>query len=517
MRKSLYALAGLALLTGCATHRTVAPVQPEKSIVVVYDNDVHCNIDGYSLMAGYRDAVGDTAFVAMVSSGDYLQGGTPGAISHGQYIADVMKHMHYDAIGLGNHEFDYGMDQMFALLKDIGAPVVNVNLRDMQNNIVFNPYVMKEFGKRKVAFIGAVTPTALYTEAYSFFDKDDNQFYHLSEKEIYQRVQEQVDAARANGADYIVILSHLGEEENDLRIDSHGLAAATRGIDVILDAHSHNVIPHVYVIDLDGKPVLISQTGTKFQHVGRLIIMPDGKMQTKLVPFSQLTRHNAEVKHASDSINQLADQLIKRPICKSDVKLQILDDEGKQAVRYRETNAGDLVADAFRVLTDADFAITNGGGIRTELNAGNLNYGDIVSLLPYDNYVSIIEIKGSKLVEILKACTQFLPTVNGDFPQVSGMKFEVHVGADETITNVMILDKKTGEYLPIDLDRTYELATTDYCITGGGLQGILKKEPIAKPSLYVYNEALIRYVTEHLNGYIGQDYAEPQGRIQIFY
>jgi len=517
MKKSFLSFLSLLMLTGCATHRNVVPTQPERSIVVVYDNDVHCNIDGYSLMAGLRDAVSDTAYVAMVSSGDYLQGGTPGAISHGQYVADVMRSMHYDAIALGNHEFDYGMDQMFALLKHIGAPVTSANLRDMQDNAVFAPYIIREFGKRKVAFIGAVTPTALYTEAYSFFDKDDRQFYHLSEKQIYQRVQEAVNAARAEGADYVVILSHLGEEENDLNIESHGLAASTRGIDVILDAHSHNFIPHDYVNNLDGKPVLVTQTGTKFQHVGRLIIMPDGKMETKLTPLSQLTRHNEEVKHVTDSINDLANQLIKRPICKSDVKLQILDEEGKQAVRYRETNAGDLVADAFRMLTGADFAITNGGGIRTELEAGNLNYGDIVSLLPYDNYVSIIEIKGSKLVEILKACTQFLPTVNGDFPQVSGMKFEVHVGAEQPITNLVILDKKTGEYLPVDLDRTYELSTTDYCITGGGLQGILKKEPIQKPNLLVYNEALIKYVTENLNGHIGEEYREPQGRIKIFY
>jgi len=517
MKKELLPLLGLVLLTGCATHRVVTPTPADRSIVVLYDNDVHCNIDGYSLMAGLRDAVSDTSYVAMVTSGDYLQGGTAGAISHGEYVAAVMRSAHYDAIGLGNHEFDYGTDAMFKLLKTIDAPVVSANLRDMQDKPVFAPYIIREFGNKKVAFVGAVTPTALYTESYSFFDKDDNQYFHLSEKNLYQRVQEAVDAARNEGANYVIILSHIGNEENDLNICSRDMAAATHGIDVILDAHSHDVVPHEYVNGTDGKPVLITQTGTKFQHVGRLIIMPDGQMITKLVPFSQLTRHNAEVKHVTDSINALANAQIQRPICQCDVKLRILDDEGKQLVRRDETNAGDIVADAFRSITGAEIAITNGGGIRTEAGPGNLNYGDIVSLLPYDNYVSIIEIKGEKLVALLKACTQFLPALNGDFPQVSGMKFTIHVGAEEPITDLVILDKETGEYKPVELDRMYEMATTDYGITGGGLQGMLKKDPIKKPNLCVYNECLIKYVTEQLGGHIGQEYAEPQGRITVIY
>lgn len=517
MKKGLFSLLGIVLLTGCATHRVVNQPEAERSIVIIYDNDVHCNLDGYSLMAGFRDAISDTSYVAMVSSGDYLQGGTAGAISHGEYVAAVMHSAHYDAVTLGNHEFDFGTESMFKLLKSIGAPVTSANLRDMNDNFVFEPYILREFGKRKVAFIGATTPTALYTESYSFFDKDDVQHYHLSEKNLYERVQEQVDAARAAGADYVVVLSHVGNEPNDLNVCSRDMAAATHGIDVILDAHSHDVVPHEYVNGTDGKPVIITQTGTKFQHVGRLIIMPNGQITTKLTPISQLTRHNPEVKHVTDSINALATAQIQRPICQCDVKLSILDEEGRQAVRCSETNAGDLVADAFRAITGADIAITNGGGIRTEAGPGRLNYGDIVALLPYDNYVSIIEIKGQKLVDLLKACTQFLPALNGDFPQVSGLKFTIHVGAEQPITDVMVLDKETGEYQPLDLERTYDLATTDYGITGGGLQGLLKKDPIKLPNLCVYNECLIRYVTEQLGGHVGEEYAEPQGRITVVY
>ena len=194
--------------------------------------------------------------------------------------------------------------------------------------------------------------------------------------------------------------------------------------------------------------------------------------------------------------------------------IRILDSKGLQEVRKAETNAGDIVTDAYRIMTGADFAITNGGGIRTELKAGQLTYGDLVALLPYDNYVSVVEITGQELVDVLKACTQFLPALNGDFPQVSGMKFTVNV-PDNSISELVVLNKVTNEYEPVDLNKTYRLATIDYCITGGGLQGKLKKNKIITPNIVVYNECLIQYVTDKLNGHITKEYEKPQGRIII--
>lgn len=516
--KSLILLAAsTALFTGCKSTKSQVAQVPEKSIVIVYDNDAHCEIEGYAKMAGLRDAISDTAWVATVSCGDFLQGGTPGAISHGQYIVDIMKHMKYDAVTLGNHEFDYGVPAMFKLLEQIGSPVACVNFRDMQNKRIYEPYVMKQMGNKKVAFIGTVTPTALDTEAYSFFDTDDKQIYDLASDVTYQLVQEQADAARKAGADYVIVLSHLGEDKNNRNVDSHGLAKATAGIDVILDGHTHNVVPRVYENNKEGKPVLITQTGVKFLNVGKLIISPDGNITTELVDRAKIDNVNAEVQQATDSINKILDATVKKPICKCDVDLRILDDQGLQEVRKAETNAGDLVADAYRIVTGADFAITNGGGIRTEVKAGNLTYGDIVSLLPYDNYVSIVEVTGQELKDVLAACTQFLPTRNGDFPQVSGIKFTVNVGQAESISNLVVLNKATNEYEPVDLKKTYQLATIDYCITGGGLQGKLKKNTIIKPNIIIYNECLIQYVTETLNSHITDQYAEPQGRITIKY
>lgn len=485
-----------------------------KSIVVLYDNDVHCAIEGYQKAAGLRDAIQDTAFCIMVSSGDYLQGGTAGAISNGQYVADIMKTVDYAAITLGNHEFDYGMTRMKELLKDIGAPVTCCNLYSVETGKKeYASYVTKQVGNKNIAFVGAVTPTTLYTEAYSFYDKNDRQTHHLSEKNLYQEVQKAVNAARQNGADYVVLLSHIGEDDNICHTMSHELVKQTNGIDVVLDGHTHSVVPQVTEYNKDGKPVIITQTGTKYANVGKLLIQPDGKMCTELIPMKSLTKKNTKVEAATEKVMKEYNAKVQKHICNSDVELNILDARGKQAVRLREVNAGDLVTDAYRYVTNTQIAITNGGGIRTSLKSGNLTYGDIIALLPYENYVEILEVKGQKIIDVLNACTKFLPLENGDFPQVSGIRYTIDMNAQQRVSKVEVLDEKTGKYSDIDPNATYTLGTIDYCVTGGGLQTLLKNEKVVKQNIMLYSEALIEYVTKKLNGHIGQEYASPQGRI----
>lgn len=501
-------------VTGCKSSAGLSHSK-DKSIVILYDNDVHCDINGYAKIAGMRDAVSDTAWAAVVSSGDYLQGGTAGAISKGQYIIDVMKHVGYDAVTLGNHEFDYKMDRMFDLLGQLGVPVVNTNLFDLKTGErVFAPYIIKSFGKKKVAFVGATTPTTLKTESYAFFDAEGNSRYDLKPAEVYSLVQQAVDDARQKGADYVVMITHLGEDLNEMNVDSHGMIRSTNGIDVVLDGHTHSVIPTEYVKNKDGKPVLISQTGTQFANIGKLVIMPDGTMTSTLLPVESISFRNARVQQATDSINAQIAAQTGRLVCQSEVDLRILNDAGRQQVRMDETNAGDIVADAFRIMTGADVAMTNGGGIRSEVKKGNLTYGDIVSLLPYDNYLSMVEVTGEKIIEVLTANTSLLPLTDGQFPQVSGIKFTAVVDT-HTVEDVQILNQQTGQYEPIDPKKIYTLSTTDYCISGGGFRNVLKDAKVLKDAVMLYNDALVEYIAKKLNGHIGQEYAQPQGRITI--
>ncbi len=207
-------------------------VNAQKSIVILYENDVHCGIDGYTKMAGLRDAItsADTAYVGAVCVGDFLQGNTTGAISKGQYIADIMRYMDYHALTLGNHEFDYGVPRLKQLLEQVGTPVVCANFFEAgEPQPVYAPYVIHQYGDKKVAFVGACTPETMILEGYSFYDTNGILLYDLKPKTFYELIQQAVDAARGEGADYVVLLSHVGETPQSMGFSSHRLVNNTRG------------------------------------------------------------------------------------------------------------------------------------------------------------------------------------------------------------------------------------------------------------------------------------------------
>lgn len=516
MRKhSILLLAFLGLLlASCRTGKTVQNQVAERSIVIIHDNDAHCYIDGYALLAGLRDAVSDTAWTSTVSSGDFTQGGTAGAISKGQYIIDIMKHVGYDAVTLGNHEFDFKVPRMLELLEELGAPATSVNLIDPLDGRQVFPYIMKTVGTKKIAYIGVTTPTTMETESYSFYDDKGKLIYDLVPDRVYSLVQESVNKARGEGADYVIILSHLGEDKNDMNVDSHGLIAATTGIDIVLDGHTHNIVDALDLPNKEGKPVRITQTGTQFQRIGKVVISPDGGITTENIHPEDIPWRNAEVQKATDDVKSQMKATTERIVCHSEVDLKILDEEGRQLVRMAETNAGDIVADAFRIMTGSQIAMTNGGGIRTELKKGDLSYGDVVALLPYDNYLCVVEVTGEKILEVLRENCKYLPITDGQFPQVSGIRFKAVV-ADHSIQDAEILNEESGKWEPLVKDRTYTLATTDYCISGGGFHNTLKDANIVLDAVLVYNDALVQYISKKLGSHISMEYAEPQGRITI--
>lgn len=512
MKRNLCVLALLLALFGYAED-AYSQCQKQRSIVILYENDVHCAVDGYAKLAGLRDAIADTADVFLVSNGDYVQGQTVGAISKGQYIVDVMQKMDYDAITLGNHEFDYGMERMFQLLRQVPVPVVCCNLYDVRfGRNVFAPYVMKRMGNKKIAFLGVVTPTSMEDEAYAFKDERDSIIYDLQFVDIPVSVQRAVDEARRAGADYVIVDSHLGEQKTQRHSDSHTMVANTSGIDIVLDGHSHSVILADTVLNKEGKPIVVTQTGTKFANVGKLVIMPDGKMINSLIPIKSVTEKNAYVAQVVDSINNMLNAQTSRLVCHSDVDLRITDDMGNEINRVAETNAGDIVTDAFRFVTGSDIAVLNCGSIRNEVKAGDLTYGDLLSLLPYDNYIVVAEVKGSTILSMLTKLMSFLPEPDGQFPQVSGIKFIIHE-KEHRVSDVQILNGATQHYEPLNPDRVYTVATTKYCVTDGGLYNTLKGSRIKWETKRTYNDIFIEYVTKNLNGYIGKEYAEPQGRM----
>lgn len=508
-------LAGLASCSG-DDDNDPSSFNNKKSIVILYENDVHCNIDGYTKFVGLRDAIAltDTSYVGMVSSGDYLQGALAGAISRGQFIVDIMKNVGYDAITLGNHEFDYLTPHMLELLPQIGAPIVCTNLFEYGSSTpMFPGYVIKRYGDKKIAFVGTLTPETKQSESYAFFDTDKRQLYDLPEAETYTLVQKAADQARKEGADYVVVLSHLGEKNAVTGIDSHRLVETTNGIDAVLDGHTHAVIPCEWVTNKDGKKIPVTQTGTQFDNVGKLWISQDGTFHTMLVPSADIPYTNPRITATTDSIKRLLGNATNRQLATSDFDLPAKDAAGAWIVRREEAPLGDLVADAFRIQMGADIGIINGGGVRNGINAGVVNYGHVVSVLPNDNCADVIEATGSEILNMLSKCTESCPGADGSFPQVSGMKYTIHT-LTHTVTDVEVYDKASNSYKPIVAEQTYTIAINDY-YQSGGYYDTLANCTVREKSPNLIRDILAEYLEKTLNGIIPETYRTPQGRITI--
>lgn len=495
---------------------TVNPVQPEKSIVILYENNVHCGIDGYAKMRGLRDAImrADTSYVALVSAGDFLQGDLAGALSTGRYIVDIMKNMGYDAVTLGNHEFDYGMPRMQELLPIIGTNVVCANLFEMgATTPMYQPYFIKQYGDKRIAFVGATTPGSMTDEAYAFYDTDGTQLYDLRTNDCYSLVQQAADKARQEGADYVVVLSHLGETEPHTGVNSHKLVESTRGIDVVLDGHTHSVIPCDLVANLDNVLVPTTQTGTKFNNVGKLWISPEGKFVTTLVAKEDIPYTNDAITATTDSIKKLMKNVTIEKMATTDFDLPAM--EGSTwLVRHQETTIGNLISDAFRTIFDCQIGLINGGAVRSNINKGVISFGGVIAVQPNDNNMCILQVTGEELMTMLTKSTASSPGDDGSFPQVSGMKFTIHTGS-HTVTDVMILDKGKDTYSPLDLNATYTLCTTDYCYNRGGMYKTLANCKLVSIEPRLSRDALRDYLKYTLKGVVPERYKNVEGRITI--
>ena len=508
---------GLVLISCSDDDFPVAnPDVPLKSIVILYENDVHCAIDGYTKFVGLRDAIesADTSYVGMVSCGDFLQGAVTGAISHGQYIVDIMKEVGYDAITIGNHEFDYGVPRLQELLPQIDYPVVTTNLFEYGKDTPMYPgYVIRQYGSKKVAFVGTTTPESMRSESYSFFDRDGRQLYDLRTKEVYSLVQQATDKARSEGADYVVVLSHLGEIENLSGINSHALVATTNGIDVVLDGHSHSTIPCEFVANKDGRMIPVTQTGTQFANVGKLWISKDGTFHTSLIANADNPYTSSRIDATIEHVNAQMSEVTSRQVATLAFDMPAQDAEGRWLVRMQETPIGNLVADAFREYMHADIGLVNGGGVRNDLGAGIVTYGHVVSVQPFDNHMCMIEATGTDIMGLLQKCTADCPEQAGQFPQVSGMRFTIQTGS-HTLSDVQIFDKQAKEYKPLNLQQTYTIAVTDYYATGG-FHNQLKECSLLESSTGLSRDALADYLEKTLGGIIPDCYQVPEGRITI--
>ena len=542
MKKLLALVLALVMLLGVAAVGEESVL--DKDIVILFTSDVHCGIDQgwtYVGLYGIKQQLAKDNYVVLVDNGDSIQGEAVGAITKGEVDVNLMNALEYDVATLGNHEFDYGMERMFELTQEkANFPYVSANFT-YKDELVFEPYIIKEFNGLKVAFVGISTPKTFTSSTPTFFqDEEGNYVYGFCEDEtgekLYAAVQNAVDSARAEGADIVVAISHLGIEETCSPWMSSELIANTNGIDVLLDGHSHSILEQEKVLNKDGEPVLQSACGTKLQAIGWCRIGTDGSINTGLytwdyeqnaIDFLGLTNDfSAILAEQTDSVNDKLAEVVAH----SDVDLIIADPEtGVRVIRNNETNLGNLVADAYRDATGADIAMVNGGGVRAKLPAGDITLGMIQSCHPFGNALCMAEVTGQQILDALEWTSRNVPGENGGFLHVSGMTYEIHSYLPTTVTN----DDKgnftgvTGEYRvknvmvggePLDLEKTYTLASHNYLLKSGG-DGTccFVGDPILLDEIKYDYETVIDYIVDTLGGSVGEQYGDiwGEGRITI--
>jgi len=526
----------LACFVACGTDDNVwIPDIPEKPVVIVFENDAHCAVDGYAKLVGLREWQRvQTPYVTTVSCGDFVQGDVVGSVSHGENIVEIMNEVGYDVVALGNHEFDYGMTQMFRLTEALDASVVCANFRDLRADVLpFPAYRILRYGDVDIAYIGfTTTTTTTSVSPLTFRDENGSLIYDFMQETFYENAQRQIDAARSDGADYVVALTHLGDLDRGEHASSINLITHTSGLDAVLDGHDHHAIPDTLVLNREGAPVLLASTGTQFSHIGLLTLSTDGKFHSTLVPAGEAPKDEA-VQAFVETVKEKALADGQKVVGFSETTLSIYDDLGNRLVRQQETGIGNFCADAFRLVLNTDVAMINGGGIRTDLPQGEVTYNHLLSVFPFNNTACTATMTGQQLLDALEVSVSFLPYEDGTFMQVSGMRFKVnasvpspvvldeadlfsHVAdAPRRVSDLQILDKESGEYLPVDLDKRYTLASFSYLLKDLGGFGIFRYAELQEDNLGQDVEVLASYIETVLGGRIGQEYAGPEGRIMM--
>lgn len=549
MKKLLAVLLALIMLLSFATAEEAAEPALTKNLVILYTSDVHCGIEqgwGYAGLYAVKEYYAADNYVMLVDDGDAIQGEPIGTMTKGEGIIDIMNAVGYDLAVPGNHEFDYGMDTFLALAEKADFQYLSCNF-NKEGELVFAPYAIKEFDGVKFAFIGVTTPMTLRSSTPRYFmDENGNFIYGFMQDEtgeqVYAAVQKAVDDARAEGAKYVIVMAHMGNEAECSPWMYSDVIANTTGIDVWLDGHSHD-FDQVVMQDKDGKDVVRSACGTKLGSIGVLTFGAEGFVSAGLMSWDQpiaapalLGLQNAGADAVKAETAEL-DEVLQTVVAKTAVDLYINDptevtEEGKpiRIIRRAETNLGDLCADAYLDQSgEADIAFVNGGGIRVQLNAGDLTLNNILTVHPFGNSLTVIEVTGQQVLDALEWSVHSLPGEFGGFDQVAGLTFEydatiespvieddskMFAGVDDTkerrVRNVLV----GGE--PLDPEKTYKLASHDYqLLNNGDGYTMFAGAKVLQESVKLDNQVLIDYITETLGGVVGEGYDNPYGQGRI--
>ena len=504
-------------------------------IVILHTNDVHGAIDGYAKIAAMKsDYEARGADVLLFDAGDYIQGDPSVSISQGATAIELMNLAGYDLAGIGNHEFDYGYENLMTILDEAEFDIVCANAFKDGEALFPNNFTYTTEDGVTIGVFGLATPE---TSTKAHPGKLGGVTF-LAGEELYAQAQAQVDSLEEAGVDYIVCLGHLGIDPESEPNRSTDLLAEVDGIDLFIDSHSHSTLADILAVTNNTGMVngaVLTSTGTKAENIGVVTIDPEAKTITaENVALDDSIGSDADVAARVAGIEAEVDALYGVKFAESEVLLNGEKDPGN---RTEETNLGDLVADAMLwyameqgnlgVDDDHVVAVTNGGGIRATVNAGDITKEDILTVLPFGNTVAYVMVKGSVLLEALEASTYCTPESVGAFPQVAGIEFTIDTTVEydqgdlypgstyygpDSIQRVTI-DSINGK--DFDPDADYVVVTNDFLAAGGDTYyafSVANNIDTGK----LMDEAVVEYITEELGGVVtAEQYGEPQGRITV--
>ena len=525
-------------------------------IIILHTNDIHCSINdniGYDGLMLYKKILQKKyKYILTIDIGDHFQGETIGLLSKGLEIINIMNKVGYNISIIGNHEFDYGLKELNERDKQLEYGYICANFCYRKNKeSIFPPSKIIEIGGKKIGFIGVITPqTLIDTNLHNIVDEEGNMVYDfLGEnegKDLYDKIQEYIDKLKLEGVNYIILLDHLGnEDESPAKFNSRDLLSHISGIDAMIDGHSHKVYNYTSK-DKDGKFIPMAQAGTKFSNIGLLKILNNGTIISEIISeipepedkegAEKVIRNKKErwvdiemknfLLNISDNYSEQLNQIYGISNFDLIINTEPLGDFNKQKIREEECTLGNLVTDAIRDLGKSDISMVSGGSIRDDLIKGNITLKKILNILPYSSEIIVKEISGQDILDALELGMSFLPQKSPKFLQVSGMSFNVDINIKSTVefdengrfirvkgkrrvNNVKIGEEK------LDLNKKYTISFNEYIGYGGDGYSMFQKYKFINDTLKKDNEALITYIKDVLKGEIPDYYRKTQGRIII--
>lgn len=515
-------------------------------IVILYTGNIQGAVEdhiGFSGLAAYKKGMeAKTAYVSLVDCGDALQGSMQGLVSEGADIVALMNQAGYDLAVFGDHDFDYGAQVLGERIAQADAQYLacNAAYTGSGSNAVeqVKPYEIVAYGDTKVAFVGVANPRTMTAITPEHFMEGDKYVYDFALDEkgetLYTCVQGYVNECRSAGADYVVLLTHLGVSDADSPFSVQELVRTTEGVDVVLDGHGTEQISGMMVADSQGKQVLVSEAGSGLSGIGQLVLTESGMLTTSVI--TDYAQKDAEMEAQMAAVKTQYEAALQETIGEATIPLMVEGTDGS-SVQNREMNLGDVTADAYRTVLGAEIGLVLADELGSGLEAGQITYEALQRCLPGESQICMVEASGQEILDCLELAYRAVgaDAATGRTPgflQVSGLQIEVdtqipslvQMGEDGTLSigdgqrrvvSVACL-AADGSYQPLDPNGTYRVAASE---------GLLRDGAYGM-TMFAYNRFVIRggmsekqvwisYLTEALQGKIDGRYQTAQGRIQI--